>query len=134
MKEKELKEYMRNIAKLYGCKVSFRDISGGFFDGKGRITVGTKCSERGIVSSFCHELAHHCNQIDGKFSRYHNGDGWLDRSNIIKSCNYAYRAERYTDLRGREICRTWFPYVRYEMAYDNSPHSKGFLLGYFTAE
>jgi hypothetical protein len=135
MKRKKLKIYFQQIAALYGCKVIFNNNhNGGFANLDGSIEVGIKGPKDTIISVFCHELAHHCNQIDHIYPRYHQskskGENWFDPKKLTKSVRYAYRAEQYTDRRGKKICKTWFPGVKFCSFYNGSDYSKGFMLGY----
>lgn len=132
MKRRKLYEYIRRIAKLYGATVKFKKFSGGFANHNGTLTVGTDVAKKEVVSTFCHELAHHMNLIDGKYKDYHDGSyAWMDRKDVEKSVKYAYKAEVYTDKRGKKLCKQWFPGVKYRVGYDGSQYSKGFLFGYY---
>ena len=135
MKKRKLKAYMRSIAALYGCKVKFVKPGGGLANLDGSIIVGMGKSKKQAISTFCHELAHHCNQIDAIYPRYHRtynkSNSWFNRKKLEKSAKYAYRAEAYTEKRGRKICKTWFPKVKYQSFYDGDEYSKGFLYGYY---
>jgi hypothetical protein len=134
MTKSRLKAYMRQIAALYGCKVHFtRSFAGGFAHLDGNIAVGLKSVPADqFITVFCHELAHHCNQIDGRFKLYHHPDQlWFNPKKIKDSFNYAYRAEQFTDRVGRELCSVWFPQIEYTTAYTGSKRSRMLLYRYY---
>lgn len=127
----ELKLYMRQIAALYGCKVRFVNDIVSSASLKGHINVGLINTPNNFVSSFCHELAHHCNQIDGKFKKYHDRSfSWFNPNNLEKSIDYALKAERYTDHRGKMLCKQWFPEFDYIETYQYK-NSWQFLYNYY---
>lgn len=128
---------MKRIARFYRCKVSFTPGGGGTADLKGKIFVGVDVTKSFMISAFCHELAHHLNQQDKIYPRYHRSSGqsgneaWLDRSDYWGSIEYAYRAEAYTDRRGKKLCKQWFPKIKFYAFYTGSKYSRGFMYGYY---
>lgn len=76
----------------------------------------------------------YADQFDHIYPRYHQskpkGKNWFDPKKLTKSVRYAYRAEQYTDRRGKKICKTWFSGVKFCSFYNGSDYSQGFMLGY----
>lgn len=135
MSKRKLKNYMVSIAKLYGAKVIFEDGEGGSAELDGRIRVGIRGSNRHVISTFCHELTHHINQVDGKYPIYHQTPGYSWKTVRHMSpewtINYAYRAEMYTDRNAKKLCALWFPGVKYHGFYMGDRASKAFVRGYY---
>lgn len=133
MPTRKLKAYFKRIAKLYGCKVKFdKDEIGGSAPLKGTIIIGTQADNVEMIGTFCHELAHHCNQIDKKYKKYHTpGGGWFNKDKYKQSIAYAYAAEVYTEKRAKKLCKMWFPGTKYVTFYNKDRFSQGFLYGYY---
>jgi hypothetical protein len=129
------KRILREIARFYGCHIRFRDQPGGVFGGK-YIEIGYKApSLRSIVSVFCHELAHFVNWKTAKYPIYHNprhfGNLPAHFTHYRSLVNYALKAELYTEDVGAELCKEWFPTIKYERTYFNNKECRAFLEGYY---
>jgi hypothetical protein len=72
-------------------------------------------TESRFISCAMHELQHILNKREGKYPAYHGRRGLKAASRAI--ILHGLQAERYTDLRARELCRSFFPWVRYYSAY-----------------
>jgi len=136
MTHRKLKNYMVSIAKLYGARVIFEEGMTGTAELDGRIRVGTGGSKAYFISTFCHELGHHVNQIDGKYPIYHagpNSRAWskVEKMSLEWRIAYAYRAEAYTDKVAKKLCATWFPGVKFSGYYNGDAQSKAFMYGYY---
>jgi len=128
-----LKRYIKDIAKLHGCKITFVNDAGGGRYWKNKIWVGIKTTDRELISTFCHELAHHKNTIEGKHGIYHSTDYSSDgvkKYGINRYADIMLKAEVYTEKVGKEICKIWFPGVKYDVAYKNDEYWRGWTRGY----
>lgn len=128
-------KYFRDIAKIYQCKLTLRDeiAFGGWL--RDRIWLGTRGTLSEVASCFCHELAHYRNWLEGKYPAYHREIEVevIERWGLGRYCHYALEAEIYTDRRGKELCREWFPGVRYEESYRRNNYWRGFVYGYYSS-
>ncbi len=88
---KELKNYIKDIAKIHQCTVRFIPNSLGGRYHNSHIDIGIKMTNREIIQIFCHELAHHKNTIEGKHKVYH------------KICNASKGVELYGNKRFADI-------------------------------
>lgn len=127
--------YLNRIAKLYGAKLIYRQGSGGTY-WNGEIQVGIGDSTKDVICTFCHEMSHLINDVEGKHPIYHKmtAKKAIQKYGLAKYCNLALKAEIYTDKRAREFCELWFPEYKYEGSYKNSEYWKGFLVGYYLPE
>lgn len=135
MNHQELK-YLTDIAEIYGCKILFKKMTGGYFDSRNRsITIGTNDDNIGIISTFCHELGHFFNFKRDKYKIYHDNDlfvKFVNKSTTDQIIKYALSAEIYTEKIGKEICKEWFPDIKYRIFYrKNDRYTVGYLHGYY---
>lgn len=130
---KFLKKYIRDICKIYGCKVKFsKKISGGLY-WKGNIVISTTMCTSETIDVFCHELGHFRNDIENKFPIYHRKGSvyGIEKMGKKKFSVYALRAELYTEKVGIDICKIWFPNHKYKVGYKNTAYWRGFFYGYY---
>lgn len=137
---RELIEYSKEIAKMLGarlCLVNETEDTGGCWPtGQNKIYVSNAFTSKSrFVSVFCHELAHYTNWVEGRYPLYHNKDifGMAKHFNSFNHLiDYCHRAEVFTEHRGRELARLFFPNTTYLAFYrKNSSYSKGFMSGYY---
>jgi hypothetical protein len=128
-----LKKYIKEICKIYGVKIRFKNTFSGGIYWKGKIEIGKCLNKKDYIDVFCHELAHFLNDIESKYPVYHQQDS----SKVIKKMGiknyslYALKAELYTEKRGKEISKIWFPQHKYKSSYFNTSYWKGFFFGYY---
>jgi hypothetical protein len=132
---KEQRKIFREIASFYGCRVRFRTFEGGTWHGD-FIEVGDMYdTQRWVVSLFCHELAHFINWKTGKYPLYHNPKNFGKMKKLFpkygRLVRYSLNAEIYTEKIGAELCKEWFPRVKYERYYKPSKLCFEFLSGYY---
>lgn len=108
---------------------------GYYIPGTNKIFVSKNGSERATVSVFCHELGHYLNLLNKKYYKYHRwaGKKFTKRFKTKhRAVRYALDAELYTDKVGREICKQYFPEVRYFGSYkDNKTFYNHMYQKYF---
>lgn len=124
---------MRKISREYGVKISFRgNVEGGLYDA-GKITIGTGTTNADLIDTFCHELGHFLNDIEGRYKLYHRHDSeyGIKRMGYSRYAKYALKAELYTEKRGRELAKKWFPLHKFKASYRNTEYWRGFFFGYF---
>lgn len=123
--KKKTKEYCETLAVLHGAKLTWlknkrKNPHGYYIPGTNKIFVSKNCSERMIISIFCHELSHYLNFVNKKYYKYHawTGKKYL-RSFKTKhaAVRYALDAELYTDKMGRKFCKQNFPGVKFHASY-----------------
>ena len=133
MTRKELISYMRKISREYGVKISFRgNVEGGFYDA-GKITIGKCSSKSELIDTFCHELGHYLNDIEGKYKLYHRYGSQYGIRKIghRRYARYALKAELYTERRGRELSKKWFPLHKFKASYHDTEYWRGFFCGFY---
>lgn len=131
----DLKRYMLDIAKIYGVKVKFENRSGGIFRGD-EIAVGVnRETQKEIIKTFCHELAHFVLWKTGKYKKFHDPKYFGNLHSQFKHyghlVRYALNAEIATEKLGKQLCKEWFPKVKYEPYYKNTKLCYEFLYGYY---
>lgn len=136
LSRKEFISYLRQVAKCYGMKAHFikmGPLEGGYANLDGSFVVNNDQDLLNMAGCFFHELAHELNREEGKFKHYHNPKLWkrgskADRKLIART---AWRAEVYTDKRGKKLMEEWMPGYKYNTIYH--PSNKGlkkWLVGY----
>lgn len=127
--KRQTKEYCESLAKMYGAKLTWiknpkrKSPYGYYIPGTNKIHVSRNASNRMIISIFCHELGHFLNLLNKKFYKYHafKGKDYTRRFKTKRRCaQYALDAELYTDKVGRELCKQYFPSVKYHGSYKNN--------------
>ena len=116
----ELISYLRPIAKLYGMTAHFVKLSpliGGYANLDGSFYVNVCNTNIYIATTFFHELAHEINRVEGKFKIYHNDDSWEHEDTRRALKRTAWRAEVFTDKRGKELMDFWLPEHHYRIVY-----------------
>jgi hypothetical protein len=132
----EIRKYMKDISKIYGVKLKFEENRlGGVFYGD-TIVVGLKGSSKsGIISVFCHELGHYILWQNGKYSKYHNpkyfGKIQKQFQHYGQLVRYCLNAEIATEKKGKDLCKEWFPTVKYKTYYKDTKLCYEFLYGYY---
>jgi hypothetical protein len=132
----DLNKYIKEIAKIYGVKVKFNHNSTMATYWKGKITLGTKGTDKYIIDLFCHELGHYKNDLEGVFSVYHREEPRvaIKKMGALRYCKYALKAEVYTEKIGKDIAKIWFPNHKYKITYKNNSYYLGFFYGYYLPE
>jgi len=128
-----LKNYMEEIAELHGCKVIFKnERECGYWNGI--LYIGTDGTFNETISSFCHELGHWINVLDGKWLDYHTKPHFdvVNKIGISLYVKDALQCEIYTDKIGKQICKEWFPYASYNTTYFNNKDCIDYLTNYFS--
>lgn len=130
--DKRLKKYIKSICRIYKVRLLLRKGGGGGY-WAGEIELGTSGSTSDIISTFCHELGHYKNDIEGKYPIYHREDSCktIRRIGIGRYTTYALKAEIYTEKEGKKLAKIWFPNYKYKVTYKNDAYSKGFLDGFY---
>ena len=127
--------YLDTIAKLYGAKVIFTlGPEEGSYDTHGTITMSICGEFNRVISVFCHELGHHQNRLTGKFPLLHNQKTLSRLVEILgstdKAIEYGVKAEIYTEKVGKQICKDWFPEIKFIAFYKDNAYSRGFFAGW----
>jgi hypothetical protein len=133
MTRKKLIQYMKKIAREYKVRIAFRSgFDGGFYE-TGKIVIGDCQTKNELIDTFCHELGHFLNDCEGKYELYHryDSDYGIRKMGIRRYANYALKAEIYTEKRGRELAKKWFPNHKFTQGYRNNEFWRGFFFGYF---
>ncbi len=136
MGKQRTKRYCERIAKLYGVRLYWiKGDDAWYWTGGNCISVGRDADDREIISMFCHELGHYLNFVEGKYPLYHQKrNAAYDFLRYFKSktqaARYALNAELYTDKRGSQLCRQWFPYTKYIKFYRNNKTQLNMLKAY----
>ncbi len=137
---RELIEYAEAISAMFGANLKItkekEDTGGCWPTAQNKIYVsGAFANKARFVSVFCHELAHYINWIEGRYPLYHNKDifGIAKHFHSFNHMvDYCHRAEVFTEYRGRELAKLFFPNTTYLAFYrKNSNYSKGFMSGYY---
>lgn len=130
MNKKLLKEF-QIIAEFYGTTIQLESNIGviACYNLTKHVIVMDKdqIKRTDIYSIFFHELAHHCNIIDKKFIDYHTPKYYMNKRQVA----IGYRAELYTDKKGKEIMSWFYPDKEYISHYNNSRKSKIAYYNYF---
>lgn len=128
----DLFRYIKSICRIYKVKIRLRKGYGGEY-WAGQIILGTSGSTSDVISTFCHELAHYKNDIEGKYPIYHRVDSCkaVRRVGIRKYAKYALKAEIQTEHEGKKLAKIWFPKHRYQIVYKNNAYYEGFMYGYY---
>ena len=125
-------KYIKTIAKLHGCRLYLTKgcAKGGMFWG-GMIIIGLDCSTKELISIFCHELGHYKNWIEGVHKVYHTMDFniAIKKMGLSKYVRLALEAEVYTEKMGKEICKIWFPGVKFMAMYQYNSYWLGYFAG-----
>jgi len=124
-----MKTYMREIAKLYGVGIKFRNnFRGGYYENdKYKIIVGLKGD---YINTFCHELSHYLLHKEGIDPLYYSKDMWKHPEKYLKRYRWALNCELRTDKRAKEVSKVWFPKNKFEGAYKLDSFHRGFMYGY----
>jgi predicted SprT family Zn-dependent metalloprotease len=132
---KNIQKYLRDIAKIYGCKVVFKKgHNGGTWYGE-YIQMDTEGKSFSMIYSiFFHELAHFLNYKEGKYPIYHNPKNFNKMRKLFKTykqvVRYSLDAEVYTEKRGEQLMKQWMPKMKYRSWYKNTRYCYEFLYGY----
>jgi hypothetical protein len=128
-----LKNYLKEISKIYNVRLVFKPKTGGGVYWKNKITIDSNLSKNETIDIFCHELAHYFNDIENKYPAYHKKDACkvIEKMGLKKYANYALEAELYTEKRGKQICKVWFPKHKYKYSYFKNDYWRGFFYGYY---
>lgn len=106
---------LRKIAKTFGARLhmsSTVELNGTYDYETSLICVSKVNTRAGIISTFFHELGHHVEYTSGKYKNYYNY-----RRSLKTQRRLALRAERSADKTGEQLCKKFYPNVRYERAY-----------------
>ena len=137
---KKTKDYCETLAKMHGAKLTWlkndrKSPHGYYIPGTNKIHVSMNCSERMIISIFCHELSHYLNFLNKKYYKYHalTGKKYLKRFKTKHAAvRYALDAELYTDRMGRRFCKQHFPGIKFHASYkDNKQWYNAMYTKYF---
>jgi hypothetical protein len=129
----DLKKYLKEICKIYKVKLVFKNNTEGGIYWKNKITIDSHLSRNELIDIFCHELGHYFNDLENKYPVYHKEDAYkaIKRMGLKKYARYALEAEVYTEKRGKEIAKVWFPKHKYKSSYLKNSYWLGFFNGYY---
>lgn len=131
----QLKTNLTEIAEIYKVNLVFDPkASGGEFKYPNKIIVGTfDISYKRVLEIFCHEMGHFLNAQNNKYPFFHKTktNSQKDFYKKFKTQKgvvaYVLRAEIYTDKVAKKFAREWFPDLKYDRTYYNTPRIKGYL-------
>jgi len=130
----ELHRYCEDIATMFGARIEWLEGNqGGYWNHGEVISVGAGGGERMVANVFCHEMGHYLNWREGKYPLMHSQTPtYQDHFKTFnQSISYSHRAEIYTDKRGAELMKMFFPRFKYKAFYQvGKSYSRGFLYGY----
>lgn len=131
----DLKAYIKAIARFYKVKLRFTSGSCGLY-WKGAISLGKDATDKHIIDTFFHELAHFKNDLEGLYPVYHKVDARkaIRRMGIKRYAKYALEAELVTESVGKELCKIWMPKHKYRKSYQRTAYWHGFMYGYYLPE
>jgi hypothetical protein len=106
---------LKLIAKIYKIDVRFynklKGASGYAMPWKNKIYV-LKTSKSDTISIFFHELGHVVDFRNKKYIKYNGGKG---NYNYLKK--FSLLAERHADNTGKNLCKKYFPKIKWKDAY-----------------
>lgn len=115
------KEIIKQLAKAYGVKVSYRRMTkaSGYFNAPNRITIDCSPSNQDqLLETFFHELGHYYCYHNRKFSIYHRTlTKKLHRRRLHALFRTAGRAELYVDKWAERECKKYFPEIEWKGSY-----------------
>ena len=107
---------LQSIAKQFSLKLYFRHdsdkFSGEYWTGSDTVVVMLDNSYNDVVSIFFHELGHHLDYKLGRFPVFYNLSSPLYKQRAV-----ALKAERSADKTGQQLCKVFFPKVKYVKSY-----------------
>jgi predicted SprT family Zn-dependent metalloprotease len=123
------KQIIKELAKQYGVKVHFRQLSeaSGLWVVPNNIFIGKEKTGSSYIEIFFHELGHYHAYKNNKFPIFH---GKMRRKESYKNLMItAYRAERWVDEWGRKECKKHFPNLKWVGAYRTRGEKKWLYEG-----
>lgn len=132
MTKRQLVRELKAIGNAHGLKVVFMNSKGTsrFQSDKSLIVVNKKQDSTlaQLATSFFHELSHAIQVVEGKHDRYYSHKFEEDPNPL-----YALKVELYTDKRGKELMKRFYPNLKYTGGYKDDSFHLGFLTGYYSS-
>lgn len=110
----KLRKKLHKIAKEYKVKLRFREFvsfGGDWYYGTIRISI-KNTTKREIISNFFHELGHHIDYTNKLYPSFYNS-----KSSWAKLRRISLKAERHADKVGQQLCKKYFPKIKFMRSY-----------------
>lgn len=124
------KQKCKQLARFFKVRLRFvylKNRGGYCYFNEDTILIDKRTKATKLVSIFCHELMHIINHYEGNYPLYHGTfKEWVnctkkEKLGILKT---AYKAEVYTDKKGNELRKIFFPNEKYKYYYNGSKKSR----------